>query len=90
MVEGLKNYVKITTTTQKHVAYLTMREMENTLNASGDFIRVHKSFIIAKQHIQRVAGRTVLLTNHLEVPIGETFRQDLQDYIARRVILSDR
>lgn len=89
-IEGLKNYVLINTTTQKHIAYLTMKEMEDALQPTGGFFRVHKSFIVAKKFIERVEGRTIRLKNNLEVPIGETYRRDFQNYISKKAILSNR
>jgi two-component system, LytTR family, response regulator len=89
-IEGLKNYVLINTTSHKHIAYLTMKEMEEALQPTGGFIRVHKSFIVAKKFIERVEGRSIRLKNNLEAPIGETYRQDFQDYILKKALLSNR
>jgi two-component system, LytTR family, response regulator len=89
-IEGLKNYVVINTTCQKHIAYLTMKEIEEALHPTGGFIRVHKSYIVAKKYIERVEGRAIRLKNNLEAPIGETYRQDFQDYILKKALLSNR
>lgn len=90
LIEGLKNYVLITTLHHKHIAYLTMKEVEMALNASSDFIRVHKSFIVSKKFIERVEGRNIRLVNNQEVPIGDTYRQEFNDYINGKVFLSGR
>lgn len=89
-IEGLKNYILINTLTQRHIAYLTMKEIEEALQRTGGFIRVHKSFIIAKKFIERVEGRTIKLPKNLEVPIGDTYKQDFFDYISGKAILSSR
>lgn len=89
-IEGLKNYVLIHTSAQRHIAYLTMKEIENALSHTNGFIRVHKSFIISKHHIERVENRSVLLKQNIEVPIGDTYRQAFFEYITGKVIVSGR
>ncbi|AKD04304.1 LytTR family DNA-binding domain-containing protein [Pontibacter korlensis] len=89
-IEGLKNYVLIHTLTQKHIAYLTMKEVEDALGPTKGFVRVHKSFIIANQYIERVEGRIIQLKNNLEVPIGETYKQNFHDYIAGKTLRTGR
>jgi two-component system, LytTR family, response regulator len=89
-VEGLKNYVMLHTATQRHVAYLTMKEVEMALRPQSEFIRVHKSFIIAKKHIERIEGGNIILSNNLEVPIGDTYRQGFFQYVTGKVLISSR
>ncbi|WP_276499410.1 LytR/AlgR family response regulator transcription factor [Pontibacter litorisediminis] len=89
-IEGLKNYVLIHTLTQKHIAYLTLKEMEDALCPTGRFLRVHKSFIVANQHIERVEGRTIHLKNNLDIPIGETYKPDFYSYIGGKILRTGR
>jgi two-component system, LytTR family, response regulator len=89
-VEGLKNYVILHTPAQRHVAYLTMKEVEMALRPQNEFIRVHKSFIIAKKYIERIEGANIVLSNNLEVPIGDTYRQGFFQYVTGKVLISSR
>lgn len=89
-IEGLKNYVTIYTPTQKHIAYLTMKETENALCKSNNFIRVHKSFIVAKKQIELVNGRMIKLKNGLDIPIGDSFRESFQNYITKNTLVTNR
>lgn len=89
-IEGLKNYIIIFTKSEKHIAYLTMKEAENALNRSGRFIRVHKSFIVAKHYIEAVNGRMIRMHTGIEVPVGETYRQTFLDYVTSKAIVSSR
>lgn len=73
-VEGLKDYIKVITSEGVLIVYERLRKMEELLTYS-DFFRIHKSFIVAKQHI------THRNTNHVtiqerEIPIGRTYKTD--------------
>ncbi len=73
-VEGLKDYIKIITPEGVFIVYERLRKMEELLT-KDDFFRIHKSFIVAKQHI------THWNTNHVtiqerEIPIGRTYKTD--------------
>ncbi|MBB6611766.1 response regulator transcription factor [Pontibacter sp. Tf4] len=89
-VEGLKNYVIIHTASHKHITYLTMKEVEEALSPSNGFIRVHRSFIIAKKSVEQIEGSTITLVNNLEVPIGDTYRQQFLQYVTGNVLISGR
>jgi DNA-binding LytR/AlgR family response regulator len=89
-VEGMKNYVLIFTRDTKHIAYLTMKEMEDALSPTNNFARVHKSFIVAKQHIEAVNGRIIKMKGGLEIPIGDTYRQGFYEYVTGKALISSR
>ncbi len=75
-IEGLKHYVRFCTRQgQRLIALLNIKDLEERLG--GDqFIRVHKSFILAIKYIVMIQGNMV----HLEhtdscIPIGNTYRE---------------
>lgn len=45
------------------------------------FLRVHKSFIVATSKIDRIAGNRIYLGSH-EVPIGQTFKQQVMGLLS--------
>lgn len=70
-IEGLADYIKIYTQHQKTiVSRITMKEMMKKLNA--DFIRVHRSFIIPIQRIQKLSKTKIILAER-EIPVGNTY-----------------
>ncbi len=71
-IEGLSNYLKVCTTKGTLVVREKMSEIESLLPA-GQFMRVHKSFIIALPHIECIEGNWIT-TKQYRVPIGETYR----------------
>jgi len=50
-----------------------MPTMEQKLAMYNQFKRVSKSFIISANHLKKVNGSTLLLTNDLEVTISKNF-----------------
>lgn len=89
-VEGLKNYVLFYTQGTKHIAYLTMKEAESALAQTNKFIRVHRSYIVAKKQIAFINGRTMQLKNGLDVPIGESYWQAFNDFLSGSLLSSNR
>jgi two-component system, LytTR family, response regulator len=89
-VEGLKNYVLFYTPGTKHIAYLTMKEAESALCQTDKFIRVHRSYIVAKKQIASINGRTIQLKNGLDVPIGESYWQPFNDFLSGSLLSSNR
>lgn len=73
LIEGWKEYVKIYTLTEKVITLESLNNLENTLPA-GHFLRVHKSFIVAKNHVQRLDGDELILGPH-RVPVARARKQ---------------
>ncbi len=76
-IEGMKDYLKIYTTTQTIVTHHTMKAMEEQL-PSSKFMRVHKSYIIALNAIKAIDGNVIYLDiEKAEIPLGSSFRDAL-------------
>lgn len=88
-VEAAQNYVRIVITENSHLTYLTMKEMEHIL-PSGNFLRVHKSFLVSMDRIASVEGGMIHLDSGHAVPLGPGYRKDFSDRINARVIRSKR
>lgn len=74
-VESLKNYLLIHTAAQKIIVYSTMLSMIEQLAARTEFIRIHKSYLINKNHITAIQNNIITLYAH-ELPIGAVYRAD--------------
>lgn len=73
-IEGMKNYVGFCRGKEKTLALLTMKHLEETL-PKNRFIRIHYSFIIAKDRIAMIEGNQVVLKNsQTKLPIGVTYK----------------
>jgi DNA-binding LytR/AlgR family response regulator len=77
--EGVGNYVQFVLAKQNITSRLTMGEAEALLPASA-FVRVHRSYIVAKKHISKIEKRTVWI-NQQEIPIGEAYQQGIDKII---------
>lgn len=70
-VEALRNYVAIQTATQKILTLQNLRSFEEAL-PPRQFIRVHKSFIVAMNKIDSVEKQRIFMGAHM-VPVGDTY-----------------
>lgn len=55
LVEGMENYVKIHTPSEKLISLMTLKSMEESL-PDENFLRVHKTYIIAKNKVLGIMG----------------------------------
>jgi len=56
-------------------------------DANGlDFMRIHKSYIINLRHIMEINKSRVVLGDGVEVPIGDSYREKLNAYIAQKFL----
>lgn len=76
-VEGLKDYVKIYLLSQRKpvLTRMSMKAMEAKL-PTGDFLRVHRSFIIPLQKISSLRGNRIFIGDK-EIPIGDVYKAAL-------------
>ncbi len=72
-VEGMKNYLRIVGCTQKIMTLLSFRKIEDMLPA-GNFIRVHKSFIVAIDKIESIERNRIKI-GEKRIPVGESYKQ---------------
>jgi DNA-binding LytR/AlgR family response regulator len=79
-IEGMKDYLKIHTIEQVIITHQTMGEMENIL-PPGQFIRIHKSYIVSVARIKAVFGNSVDMEKAL-LPIGLNYKERIMSFIA--------
>ena len=86
-VEGMAEYLRIHLAGQDKpvVVLLSMKKMEECL-ASRDFMRIHKSYIINLHHIAEVNKNRVALDNGKGIPIGDSYRDKLNEYINHKFL----
>jgi DNA-binding LytR/AlgR family response regulator len=80
-IEGMKDYLKIHTQENILVTHQTMQEMEQLL-PSKQFIRVHKSYIIAVPHIKSIYGNSIEM-GKATIPIGISYKEKVMNLISR-------
>ncbi len=71
-IESLKDYIRVKTTTKTVTAYQRISHMESKL-PDNQFIRIHRSYIIALNKIDAYSSTTVEISG-IELPIGRNYR----------------
>ena len=77
--EGSGNYVQFVLDNKKIASRLTMGEAQEILPIPA-FVRIHRSFIVAKQHIQKMDRKSVWI-NQTELPIGAAYLSEIDKII---------
>lgn len=73
-IESIKDYVNINTGNQEYIVLDTLKSLENQL--PENFARVHKSFILNLEKIEKIDVKNVFLNSGKEIPIGETYKSE--------------
>ncbi len=76
-IQSWGNYIKLFTAQQMYLATMTMTEVERRL-PSSQFMRIHKSYLIALSKIDRMSGNEVFMGKAV-LPVGVTYRRELLD-----------
>ena len=71
-IEGLKDYISIQTTKEKLITLQNLKTLEQHLSAH-QFIRVHKSYIVALNKIDTIEKNRIFIGT-TAIPVGETYR----------------
>jgi DNA-binding LytR/AlgR family response regulator len=84
-IQGLKDYVKINfkDTRKPLVTRMTMKNIELILH-DKDFIRIHKSYIVADDAITAIKKNFVFLGN-IELPLGNSFKEKIEMIVNRKL-----
>lgn len=85
-IEGLKDYIKIYTEDNLRpiLSLVSMKTMEEKL-PSGQFIRVHRSFIVQKQKI-KIIDKGCIVFGKEYIPISDSYKQEVQNYVNEHII----
>lgn len=79
IVESLKDYLKINTTTGKYIIHSTLSDFTELL-PSRDFIRIHRSYTIAMDKIDAVEGNSIEIEG-LRYVIGRSYIDEVKQKI---------
>ena len=73
-IEALSTYSVLVTATQKHIVYLTLKNLAERL-PFDHFLRVHRSYIVNMQRIEAVEDYMLKLGPY-EVPVGKSYQEE--------------
>lgn len=80
--QGLKDYTILHTGEKKYVVKGSVKAFEEYLPADH-FIRVHKSFIVARSQVKLVYKNKIELDN-VSIPIGRSYKETLDKFLKSR------
>jgi DNA-binding LytR/AlgR family response regulator len=81
-IEGMKDYLSIHTGEGRIMTLMNFRDMLNLLPKER-FIRIHRSFIIHVDCIDRVESKVVIIKNK-RIPIGKAYRDGFFEMIKNK------
>lgn len=82
-IESMKDYIRIHTDTEKIMVLENMKDILEQL-PSNRFFRIHRSYIIPKSRIKIIEGNQVQLINGHFLPIGETYRKQVNEWVSSK------
>lgn len=82
-IEGLRDYIKIhlASSPKAVLTNMSLKAMEEKLPA-GNFLRVHKSFIIAVDKVAIIKRDTACIGNH-EIPLSDFYKKNISRLIKK-------
>ncbi|MFH6998195.1 LytR/AlgR family response regulator transcription factor [Flavobacterium sp. FlaQc-57] len=75
-LEALKDYTLIITDKKRHCV---LSSIGNLLKEDHfqSFIRIHRSYAVQKQFIQKINSTEIILNNNISIPIGRSYKENL-------------
>lgn len=79
-IEALASFSKVFTIHEKYTLVSeSITELQNKL-PQGEYIRVHKSFLVAKNKVIGISSKQVILEN-IKIPLGLSYRDEVKGII---------
>jgi DNA-binding LytR/AlgR family response regulator len=78
-IKGYGDYMKVKCKERSHTVHITMKNLDKIL-PSSDFYRVHKSYIIRLDKIERVSSKHVEI-DETHIPVSRNNKQELLSLI---------
>lgn len=75
-LEALKDYTLIITNKKRHCV---LSSIGNLLKEDHfqSFIRIHRSYAVQKQFIQKINTSEIILNNNITIPVGRSYKENL-------------
>lgn len=79
-IEGLKDYVRLWTDDGRVIVHSTMKNFEEQLKPYSNFVRVHKSYIINLEYLNKADTNTIHIKDQ-SIAIGSTYKENVQNVL---------
>ena len=84
-IEGQGDYLKIVTTTARIMTLQNFKKFEATLPPEN-FIRVHKSYLVALNKIESISRNRIKIGNTL-IPVSDSYKNAFYEVISKKGLL---
>jgi DNA-binding LytR/AlgR family response regulator len=78
-IESMLNYIHIVTKQRKFTVYSSLKAIESSL-PPDQFVRIHKSYMVAIRHITAIDGRHIQVMGH-QLPVSRSNKQAVLEKI---------
>ena len=75
-IEALKDYSLVITSQKRHCVLSSIGNLLKEFDFKS-FIRVHRSFAVQKQFVQKINSHEIILNNECVIPIGRSYKDNL-------------
>jgi DNA-binding LytR/AlgR family response regulator len=75
-LEAMKDYTLIVTSEKRHCVLSTIGNLLKETYFES-FVRIHRSFAVQKQFIEKIGTTEILLHNQQAIPVGRTYKDNL-------------
>ena len=76
-LEALKDYTLLVTNQKRHCVFSCIGNLLKETQFET-FVRVHRSFAVPKQNIQKVGAQNITLLKDITIPLGHSYKDNLQ------------
>lgn len=76
-LEALKDYTLVVTAQKRHCVLSSIGLLLKEIGFQS-FVRIHRSFAVQKQFINKINTHEIILYNDLAIPIGRSFKENLK------------
>jgi two-component system, LytTR family, response regulator len=84
-IEGQGDYLKVVTTSARIMTLQNFKKFEEALPPEN-FIRVHKSYLVALNKIESISRNRIKIGNNL-IPVSDTYKDAFYEAIGRKGLL---
>lgn len=75
-LEALKDYTLVITDKKRHCVLSSIGNLLKEEHFQS-FIRIHRSFAVQKQFIQKINSTEIILNNNITIPVGRSYKENL-------------
>ena len=79
-LEALKNYTILVTDQKRHCVLSNLGEILQEEKFKS-FVRIHRSFAVQKQFIQKIGSHEIELKNNVSIPLGRSYKDALNSVL---------